>query len=232
MAYPQNMRWLRSRLVEIDKTGADFARALQIPTSRVYEMLAEKRRIQPTELGRAARFLEMSEAELVARIEGREWNESNKHTEENVPQIRENNRQPYGDITGHPLLVYRAVNFDHKGGGRFMLYKEPSDEVPRPFFLKFSQNAFAIKVLDDANAPVYRRWDTVLIDPGGSTVQGEDHLFTKELDPDGVLSVVGCLKASTGAHWTVHHYGTKQDQDLAKADYPRAWPIVGRYNRR
>jgi len=231
MPYLQDMRWLRTRLVEIEKTGAEFARALKIPTSRVYEMMSGKRRLQPTEVGRAARFLEMTEAELVARLEGRTWNENNTQGEKNVSEVGENSRQQIGDIKNDPLLVYRTVLLEGRGG-KFMLHREPTDEVPRPFFLKYSQQAFAIKVQDDVNHPAYRRWDTVLVDPGGSTVPGEDHLFTRDLDPTGVLSVIGCLKASTATHWTVHHYGTKQDHELAKADYPRAWPIVGKYHRR
>ena len=231
MPYPQNMRWLRSRLVEIGKTGADFARALQIPTSRVYEMMAEKRRLQPTEVGRAARFLEMTEAELVARLEGRDLNEIKKQADESLPQVGGNNRQPYSDISERPLVLYRSVLLDGRRGS-FMLHREPTDEVPRPFFLKFSYQAFAIKVQDDANYPMYRRWDTVIIDPAGSTVINEDHLFTQDLDPEGVLSVIGCLKQSTGTHWIVHLYGTKQDQELTKAEFPRAWPIVAKYHRR
>jgi plasmid maintenance system antidote protein VapI len=231
MPYPMEMRWLRGRLVEIGKTGADFARALQIPTSRVYEMIAGKRRLQPTEVGRAARFLDMTEAELVARLEGLDLSDTKKQDEKNVVQIGGNNRQPYSDITERPLVLYRTVLLDGRRGS-FMLHREPTDEVPRPFFLKFSHQAFAIKVQDDANYPMYRRWDTLIIDPGGSTVTGEDHLFTQDLDPDGVISVIGCLKHSTGSHWIVHHYGTKQDQELAKAEFPRAWPIVAKYHRR
>ncbi len=159
-------------------------------------------------------------------------NANNNRPEPSDAEIGENRRQPIGDINERPLLVYRVVNYDHHRGGAFMLYKEPVDEVPRPFFLKFSPNAFAIKVLTDDNAPVYKRWDTILIDPLGSQAVGEDHIFTSELSEAGGISVIGCLKQSTGTHWIVHEYGTKKDREVLKSEFPEAWPIVGRYNRR
>jgi hypothetical protein len=159
-------------------------------------------------------------------------NATKEQIEENVTQLGGNNRQQIGDVPGNPLVVYRTVLIEGSRRGGFMLYAEPIDEVPRPFFLKFSQSAFAIKVLTDENFPVYKRWDTVLIDPSGSHAVGEDHIFSPDIDPAGVHSVIGNLKQSTATHWIVHTYGTKQDQELPRSEFPKAWPIVGRYNRR
>lgn len=159
-------------------------------------------------------------------------NATKEQTEETVAEIGTNGRQPIGDVRTSPLVVYRTVLIEGDKRGGFMLYAEPVDEVPRPFFLKFSQTAFAIKVLTDENFPVYKRWDTVLVDPGGSHALGEDHLFCPDIDPSGGHSVIGCLKQSTGTHWIVHTYGTKQDHELPRSEFPNAWPIVGRYNRR
>lgn len=159
-------------------------------------------------------------------------NANKEQIEENVSRLGGNSRQPIGDVPTNPLVVYRTVLIEGSRRGGFMLYAEPIDEVPRPFFLKFSQTAFAIKVLTDENFPVYKRWDTVLIDPGGSHAVGEDHMFSPDIDPSGVHSVIGNLKQSTPSHWIVHTYGTKQDQELPRSEFPNAWPIVGRYNRR
>jgi transcriptional regulator with XRE-family HTH domain len=159
-------------------------------------------------------------------------NANREQTEETVSQVGGNERQPIGDVLGNPLVVYRTVLIEGSKRGGFMLYAEPIDEVPRPFFLKFSKNAFAVKVLTDENFPVYKRWDTVLVDPAGSHALGEDHMFTPDLDPSGVHSVIGCLKQSTPSHWIVHTYGTKQDHELPRSEYPHAWPLVGKYHRR
>jgi transcriptional regulator with XRE-family HTH domain len=156
-----------------------------------------------------------------------------EQNEETVSQVFGNNRQPVANLDSslRPLVVYRTLLSESAGRGGVMLYAEPVDEVPRPFFLKFSHKAFAIKVLNDDNHPVYKRWDTILVDPGGSMALGEDHMFSPDVTPEGVIAVIGCLKQITPSHWIVHNYGTKQDQELPRSGL-NAWPIVGRYNRR
>jgi plasmid maintenance system antidote protein VapI len=230
MAYRADMRWMRERLGELDKSGADLARALGIPKSRVSEMLAGKRRLQPNEIRPVARFLEIPEAQVVANLSVT-LNANKEQNEEIVSQIVGNNRQPIRDLS-IPLVVYRTVLIEGGRRGGFMLFQEPVDEVPRPFFLKFSTKAFATKVLNDDNHPVYKRWDTVMVDPAGSMALGEDHMFSPDVSPGGVLAVIGNLKQSTPSHWIVHQYGTKQDQELPRSEFPNCWPIVGRYNRR
>jgi transcriptional regulator with XRE-family HTH domain len=160
-------------------------------------------------------------------------NASKEQTEETVSQVFSNNRQlfPPLDTSLPPLVVYRTLLTESAGRGGVMLYAEPVDEVPRPFFLKFSTKAFAAKILNDDNHPVYKRWDTILVDPGGSMALGEDHMFSPDVTPAGVIAVIGCLKQITPSHWVVHNYGTKQDQELIRADF-HAWPIVGKYHRR
>lgn len=65
------MQWLRQRLRQIEKSPADFARWLDIPPPRVYEMLKGRRRLQQGEIAKAAQFLGISEAEILALAEGR-----------------------------------------------------------------------------------------------------------------------------------------------------------------
>jgi hypothetical protein len=232
---PYGMEWMRVRLRLLGKSGAALGRHLGIPKERVYEMFAGKRRLQQEEIGPTAHFLEWSVAELIAHTEGRRTlgNDNKKQLAEMAPQQFDPARQPLGDTALPPLVVSRSVLSDIGPRGAFMLFAERVDEVPRPFFLKFSQKAFALKVLDDTNEPVYRRWDTLIIDPDGSVIVEEDCLFSAYPDaPGGAPSIIGRLKASTGTHWTVHQYGTDQDLQLIRSTYPNAWPIVGRYNRR
>lgn len=227
------MEWLRVRLRILGKSGAELARHLDIPRERVYEMYKGTRRLQQEEIGPTARFLEWSETELIANLEGRALNETNKQSgniaaQQSVPAVPN-----YTDTSLPPLVLYKTAQSVRGPWGGFMLLAQRTDEVPRPFFLKFSEKAFAFRILDDRMHPAYRRWDTVIIDPDGPPVEDEDCLFTDgSVLPTGGLSVIGCLKSSTDMHWTVHHYGTKQDHNLPRADFPDAWPIVGRYNRR
>jgi phage repressor protein C with HTH and peptisase S24 domain len=230
---PFSMEWMKRRLRELDKSGAAFARHLGIPKERVYEMWAGKRRLQQEEIGPAARFMELSEAELVARLEGRPLNETKKQTEQTATQQVAFAQQPFIDITLPPLVMYRTAHATGAVRGAFMLFSQKIDEVPRPFFLKFSTKAFSFRVLDDRMHPAYRRWDILLIDPDSPGIEGEDCLFTDRPEADsGSHSVIGRFKASTGTQWTVHQYGPKRDLDLSRAEFPNCWPIVGRYNRR
>ncbi len=224
---PYAMLWLKKRLKELDKSGAEFGRTLGIPKERVYEMYRGIRRLQLEEIGKAARFLGWSEAELLAHIEGRPSNAKS------AVQIDKIAVSPDGDITLPPLVLYRTAIATNGLQGGVMLYAEKVDEVPRPFFLKFSTKAFAAKILDDTNEPVYRRWDTILIDPRGNLVAEEDGFFTAYPEaPGGAPSMIGRLISSTDTHWSVHLYGPNEDIQLPRTIYPNAWPIVGRYNRR
>jgi hypothetical protein len=227
------MRWMQVRLRHLGKSGAALARHLGIPRERVYEMFAGKRRLQQKEIGPTARFLEWSEAELIAHVEGRVLNETNKQTAQGALQQIAPIQQPLADNTLPPLVLYKTAQTLDTGRGEFMLLAQRTDEVPRPFFLKFSTKAFAVRVLNDRMEPAYRRWDTLIIDPDSPMIDGEDCLFTDNPEsPGGGLSVIARLISSTDGHWSVHQYGTKQDLDLPKAEFPQAWPIVGRYNRR
>lgn len=230
---PYGMQWMKKRLRELDKSGAALARALEIPKERVYEMWKGERRIQQDEIGPMARFLEWSESELIAKIDSRTLNENKKQVERIAPQQGAVAMQADGDINLPPLVLYRTAHTDTGRRGGFMLFADVVDEVPRPFFLRFSKKAFAVKVLDDINSPVYKRWDTVLVDPMGDVVNGEDYLFTSYPESiGGGHSVIACLKSSTDAAWTVHQYGTNEPFDLIRSAYPNACQIVGRYNRR
>jgi hypothetical protein len=227
------MKWMQVRLRVLGKSGAALGRHLGIPKERVYEMFAGKRRLQQEEIGPTARFLEWSEAELIAHLEGRVLNETNKQIGNIAMQQVAALPQPFSDSNLPPLVLYKSAQTLDTGRGEFMLLAQRTDEVPRPFFLKFSTKAFAVRVLNDRMEPAYRRWDTLIIDPDSPAIDGEDCLFTDNPEaPGGGLSVIANLKASTDGHWSVHQYGTKQDFELPKSEFPQAWPIVGRYNRR
>lgn len=226
------MNWLKQRLNELGITGADFGRAIGVPKARVYEMQRGDRRLQPKEIGPAARTLKWTEAELVARLEGRTpaADTRGRSLEADILQRIPLRRDDAG-LTA--LVVYRTAPGERGRSGDFMLRAERVGEVVRPEFLRFSEKAFAAKVLDDRNAPAYRRRDLVLVDPDSPPIEDEDCLFTADpAAPDGAGSVIGCLISSTATCWKIRQYGTRGERELPRAEFPNAWPIVGRYNRR
>lgn len=100
--------------------------------------------------------------------------------------------------------------------------------------LLHQKKAFAFKVICDSNSPVYKLRDTLLVDPDTAAIPGDDCLFADGIEnPKGSLAIVGYLERSTPTTWVITQYkcGDKEIE-LPKAEYPHAWPIVGRYHRR
>ncbi len=231
------MNFLKERLVEIGKTPAAFARALGLPKARAYEMQKGDRRLQPGEIGPAARFLEWSEAELVARLEGRSPAASGSHSSirsadhNTVSEVRVPLRQ--ADAAIPPLILWKSLPGGRAEIGGWMLIAEKTGEVPRPDFLFFSTRAFAVTILDDKMAPAYRTRDRALVDPDSPVTAGDDCLFTDTPDPpNGSEMIIGCLISSTAGLWKIRQHASKRERELQKSEFPNAWLIVGRYNRR
>lgn len=175
-----------------------------------------------------ARALEMDAAQLLGTAPEKPTQSNNVASEAHGFKLLS-----HGDKPPRPLVVYRTSPGE---GGRmdvFMLRAERVGETERPDFLRFSEKAFAAKVLDDRNAPAYRRRDVILIDPDSLPIEGEDCIFCENPSvAHGTQSVIGRLIQSTGKLWTIHEYASKANRELPRSEFPNAWLIVGRYNRR
>lgn len=219
------MDWLEKRLKHLGKSGAALARAIGTSKQRIYEMYDGKRRFQQDEIARAARFLEWTEAELLARIEGRRVI--------SVSKIGEKVPPPASDKTLTPLVLYRAVpsHTDRRAG--YMLQAEQIGEIARPSELEFSPKAFAVKLLDASCEPAYRFLDTLLVDPEDPLIEEEDCIFTAdEEEPTGGHCVIARLIRSTDDMWITCGFQSKDETELPKSEFPYAWPIIGKYRRR
>lgn len=62
--------WIEQRLIELNKSKADFARALGLPQSRVSELVSDRRTLKVEELPTVAKFLEISVGEIVSLLTG------------------------------------------------------------------------------------------------------------------------------------------------------------------
>lgn len=132
-----------------------------------------------------------------------------------------------------PLILWKSARIDGGRKGAFLLANEKSGETERPVFLRFSENAFAFNVQNDANSPAYRVRDIVLIDPDAPVADLDDCLFTADPAPQpGVESVIGRLIRSTDVDFFVHQYAISGEIKLPRSAFPNAWLIVGRYIRR
>lgn len=142
---------------------------------------------------------------------------------------------PSASPLGHALpalIVWKSLPARGSRFGGFVILAEKDGEVPRPDFLQYNQKAFAFKVITDANMPVYRPRDRLLVDPETPAIPGDDCLFGDGIElTDGSSCVVGHLIRSTATLWIVHQYNTRGEIELPKGEFPNAWPIVGRYMR-
>jgi transcriptional regulator with XRE-family HTH domain len=140
-------------------------------------------------------------------------------------------------LVGHSmpaLVVWRAIPGDGRRNGGFVVLHEQEDEVPRPEFLSSRQKAFAFKIVNEANVPVYKPRDTLVVDPDTPAIPGDDCLFADGIEhPAGSNVMVGFLDRITDALWIIKLYSSLKDEvELPRSEYPHAWPIVARYHRR
>lgn len=211
--------WLRDRLRTVGKRPMDLARHLGIAPSRVYEILKGDRQIQPKEIARAAAFLQVTEAQLVTAMDTGEMPPSTNGSA--AAKITT------GDTRPKSLTVRRAMLAE----SGWMMFDQAAGEVPRPAFLEFSTEAFALVVQDENNAPVYRTRDTILIDPNTPVSVGDDCIFSKVVDLESGSACVflASLKRSTDKEWIVCQHGGGTEKKLPKKTYPTAALVVGRY---
>lgn len=223
------MDWLKTRIAEIGKTGVGLAAALGVPKARVYEMYSGKRKLQLNEVPAAAKYLEIPEDELIALAIRSGTPPSSFHKRETfstgTPNMR-GKRLP-------PLIVWKTSAGGSGRGGAFVLSNEKAGEAGRPDVLEFVESAFAAKVVNQDNDPAYRVRDLVWINPEEPPLDGDDCLFTS--DPaavGGSDAIIGKLIRRTSSQWIISQYAVKGEQELNRREYPSAWLIVGRQNRR
>jgi hypothetical protein len=64
----KSMDWLKQRLKELERTPTQLARHLGIAPPRIYEMVAGRRSVQPSEIGKLAEFLQWKPHELLEHL--------------------------------------------------------------------------------------------------------------------------------------------------------------------
>lgn len=218
------MDWLKPRLRDLGKTGAGLAKALNIPKSRVYEMQRGDRRLQLDEVEAAARYLEMAESELLRLVE--------PGSAIMGGQIHQAITKPPFGRTLPPLIVWKSLPPPQGRPGGIMLRAQKDGEVPRPEYLEYSEKAFALKVLDDANAPVFRPRNKVVIDPETTALPGEDcYLGSLPTDGKDARAILGTLVRSTAALWIITQHNRRGEIEVPKSEYPSAWAVVANFLR-
>jgi hypothetical protein len=211
------MTWMKERLTEVGKRPIDLARHLNIPPSRVYEMLKGERRIQPREIPLIATFLNMTSQQIVGHL---------NVTDATPPVPVFSADAPLG-----PLVVWRGAR---GGDGGWIVFNEVAGEVARQDFLAFSKSAFATMVIDALNEPVYRVRDRIVIDPASPCAIGDDCFLMNAPETvkpgDGTPAIMGRLVKEEAQHWQLEQYASPgKPIRVPKSKCGACFPIVGRY---
>ena len=213
------MTWLDDRLQELAHTGknrAGLARALGIPPTRVTEISKGRRKIQEGEWAAAASYLEWSIDQLHAAVSG--------NAAKMVAFRPRDMRKGEIDL---PRFYCEPV-----AGSIIAISTTSVGSVERPPSLQHSPNAFALWVQTREQSPAFEPRDTVLIDPARPVAIGDDCLFVTNFGQNKPFTgLLRRLAGETDKYWIVRQFNPPAEQQIAKADYPRALYIAGKYSR-
>ncbi len=180
IAAMKNMRndWLRERIKSLGKTGQGLANALGVNKARVSEIIGGRRGVKAEEVPAIAAYLDLSEAEVIARLAGR-TPAVGEAIAMPVPPSRPEGLsaslpadRPAAVAMPLDLPVFGAVSGDDEAG--FALTGEVIDRVRRPPGLAAARNAFALYVVGAAMSPRYDEGDLIFLHPGKPPVPGCD----------------------------------------------------------
>lgn len=126
-----------------------------------------------------------------------------------------------------PLIVYRSASGEASGGNT-LIYKDKVGQIERLDRYRFAKNAFCFEATDDLMRPLCRNRDTIIIDPDRNRAAEDDCVFVKDPAADPLDAVVRHLVRITPKTWVVReHNGRKTDYELSRADFTKAWVVIG-----
>jgi phage repressor protein C with HTH and peptisase S24 domain len=132
-------------------------------------------------------------------------------------------------VGARDLPVYGAA----QGGEGITVDPHPIEWVKRPAPLLSVPKGFAVYVVGDSMSPAYEQGDMVFVHPGLPLAKGDDALLAEIPEAGGEWNaIVKRVLGWTDSAWKLRQYAPARDFDVARAKFPRAFRIVGKYNRR
>lgn len=116
-------------------------------------------------------------------------------------------------------------------GDVIIVDNNPIEWVLRPEPLFNVPGGFAIYLVGDSMEPVYRQGDRVLIHPSLPAARGEDAMLVRQL-PVGFHALVKRVVGWDREKWNLRQFNPAKDFSLPRAEWPSAYSVVGKYNRR
>lgn len=211
--------WIKPRVRELGKTLRALGEAMGgLDGSRLTEIMAGTRRVQPPEIEPMAKYLELPYDEVYMRLFGiSPESRANSASHQAV-----SNKVDTSVSVLIPLWNIRAL-----AGGQGGEILQMSDSLAAaPAELRLVPDSFAVHYWDDLNLPFLRRGATLFVNPSSVPRIGDWCLFTGRRDADsGILQNprVGLLMGKKALSWIFQQGPTKGF--LAVADWPIAMLI-------
>lgn len=143
---------------------------------------------------------------------------------------RESNASVRPLVGERDLPVYAAAQ---GGPGELAVTPEPIEYVKRPAPLIGVTGGFAVYVTGDSMFPAYEQGDMILIHPALPIQRGCDALLADAPSRGGDwTAIVKRVEGWTEKVWKLAQFNPKKSFELPRTQFPRAYRIVGKYNRR
>lgn len=220
----QPQPWIKARVKELPgKTLRGLGQAMGgLDGSRLTEIMAGTRRVQPAEVGPMAEYLEMAHGDVYARLFGISP-ESRAKSEDHSVDAKGM------DISQTALIPLWDIALPGgTGSGDILQLIKTASWVPAPHELRatLAKNMFAVQMWEDDHAPWVRRGATLFVNPSKKPRDGDWALFLLSADFDaGTIRnpSVGVLLGRKGHSWGIQKGLGRLS--LAMADWPLCWLI-------
>jgi phage repressor protein C with HTH and peptisase S24 domain len=131
-------------------------------------------------------------------------------------------------ISEADLPVYRTS----EGGPSGMLIAfEPIDWIGRPDTLQNVRDAFGIYAIGSSMEPRYEHGDLIVVHPTRPPKREDDVLLLSNGENSPAPAMVRRLIGWTDTAWSTRQYNPGRDEELRRADWPRAHVVLARFNR-
>ena len=221
-----------TRLAELGRNPFEAARIGGLERSYLSDILISKKAsVRGDRLADLARALDWSASDLVAALNAPNAGPAGRHAEKLdksggfIPEPRFLDRHDR-------LSVFAAVE---GGPGEMVVDVDPIEVVPRPWFVKNVRDAYAVLIIGESMAPAYEPGQMAIVNPRLPPIRGEDAIFIRsEHDGDFTATIKRLVRVTAGA-WVVQQFnpppGQTSEFELPKDMWPKAYRVVGRYNR-
>lgn len=115
------------------------------------------------------------------------------------------------------------------GDGSIIINFDPVDYLKWPAPLLHVPEGFGVLVSESSMFPAYEPGDVALVNPRLIPRKGKDCVLLGNDMNNNARSLIKRFQGQTDNLWRVSQWNPAEDFELAKADWPRCFTVVGKY---